>query len=193
MRCAVLNDVIARHTRSDRSSRVRPVKPSRPCFAARRSSCALKAFPVRESPVVLDGDGFGNGGRGGSGDWFSRRWQPDGTPECLLAICNSDACFASGQGNQHACFKFWCCSDGGRPSPATIICIVLMCQVFKAEASPRRKSHKHNRSHTWDDSPELNRYANHLTDLAWPLLQNLGFSGAVGLVCAIALKVFVAK
>ena len=45
----------------------------------------------------------------------------------------------------------------------------------------------------WNDDPELNRYATRLTDLAWPILQNLGFSGAVGIVCAIALKVFLYK
>ena len=45
----------------------------------------------------------------------------------------------------------------------------------------------------WDDDPDLNRYATHLTDLAWPILQNLGFSGAVGVVCAIALKVLLDK
>ena len=71
---------------------------------------------------------------------------------------------------------------------------MLSCQAFKAEASPRRKGRKHNRSWAdWDDNPELNGYATHLTDLAWPLLQNLGFSGAVGLVCAIAFKVFAAN
>ena len=42
----------------------------------------------------------------------------------------------------------------------------------------------------WNDDPDMNRYAAQLTDLAWPILQNLGFSGAVGVVCAIALKVW---
>lgn len=157
MRCALSSySLISNDTRSNGFSRVRPVKPSRPCFAARQSSCAVKASPAHGGPAAIDEAGSGNGGRGGSGDWFGRRWQPDG---------------------------------GGWSSPATIICLVLSCQAFKAEASPRRKGRKHNRSWAdWDDNPELNGYATHLTDLAWPLLQNLGFSGAVGLVCAIAFK-----
>ena len=68
-----------------------------------------------------------------------------------------------------------------------IICLLLSCQALEAHASPKRN--RRQRSNIWDDDPELNRYTTHLTDLAWPILQNLGFSGAVGLVCAIALKV----
>ena len=35
----------------------------------------------------------------------------------------------------------------------------------------------------------MNQYATQWSDLAWPVLQNLGFSGLVGIVCAVAFKV----
>lgn len=71
----------------------------------------------------------------------------------------------------------------------SIICLLLSCQALEAHASPKRNRTRRQRSNIWDDDPELNSYTTHLTDLAWPILQNLGFSGAVGLVCAVALKV----
>ncbi|KAL3162505.1 hypothetical protein ABBQ32_010164 [Trebouxia sp. C0010 RCD-2024] len=81
-------------------------------------------------------------------------------------------------------------SDGGGWSGArvSIICLLLSCQALEAHASPKRNRTRRQRSNIWDDDPELNSYTTHLTDLAWPILQNLGFSGAVGLVCAVALK-----
>lgn len=74
-----------------------------------------------------------------------------------------------------------------------VICLLLSCQALEAQASPRRNRSRRQQSSMWDDDPDLNRYATHLTDLAWPILQNLGFSGAVGVVCAIALKVLLDK
>jgi len=49
------------------------------------------------------------------------------------------------------------------------------------------------RSYGWSHDPEVNQYATNLTDLAWPVLQNLGFSGLVGIVCAVAFKVGIMK
>ena len=85
---------------------------------------------------------------------------------------------------------------GGSSSGARlpVICLLLSCQALEAQASPRRnRSSRRLRSSVWDNDPESNNYATHMTDLAWPILQNLGFSGAVGVVCAIALKVLLFK
>lgn len=70
-----------------------------------------------------------------------------------------------------------------------IFCLLLSCQALEAHASPKRNRSRRHSSSVWNDDPDLNRYTTHLTDLAWPILQNLGFSGAVGLVCAVAFKV----
>lgn len=72
---------------------------------------------------------------------------------------------------------------------ASILCLLCACQALEAQASPKRRRNKSQRSYGWSHDPEVNQYATNLTDLAWPVLQNLGFSGLVGIVCAIAFKV----
>ena len=76
-----------------------------------------------------------------------------------------------------------------------VICLLLSCQALEAQASraPRSNRGRRQQLSMRDDDSELNRYATQLTDLAWPILQNLGFSGAIGVVCAIALKVLLHK
>lgn len=83
----------------------------------------------------------------------------------------------------------WWDSDGRNPSVIrfSLLCLVFTCQALEAHATPNRRRGKH-QTYTWSRDPDVNQYATHLTDLAWPVLQNLGFSGAVGLVCAFAFK-----
>ncbi|DBA96287.1 TPA: hypothetical protein ACH3X3_002468 [Trebouxia sp. C0006] len=84
----------------------------------------------------------------------------------------------------------WWDSDGNGPSSfrTPLLCLLCACQALEAQASPNRRRNKNQRSYGWSHDPEVNQYATNLTDLAWPLLQNLGFSGLVGIVCAVAFK-----
>ena len=80
---------------------------------------------------------------------------------------------------------------GGGPSGfrTSLLCLLFACQAVEAQAAPKRSRSKQQRSFGWSNDADVNQYATKLTDLIWPLLQNLGFSGIVGIVCAIAFKV----
>ena len=66
--------------------------------------------------------------------------------------------------------------------------MLLTCRSLEAQALGRNR-HGKTSNKSWAYDQEVDQYATHLTQLAWPVLQNLGFSGAVGLVCAVAFKV----
>lgn len=178
-----------------RADRVHFINPPTPWRQPFRDRCLSVRFDIvtpratvneSNSSLHIQPDGGGRGGSGGVGDYFDR-WNSDG----LWVPCSNSITF-----RMLACFKhgetgFIRERTGGGWSGARvpIICLLLSCQALEAYASPKRNRSRRQRSNVWDDDPELNRYTTRLTDLAWPILQNLGFSGAVGLVCAVALKV----
>lgn len=85
---------------------------------------------------------------------------------------------------------YLCDALGGASPKVQLLCLLLSCQSWEAHAAGRRRQgHRQQRS-PWSDNRDVDQYATHLTQLAWPVLQNLGFSGAVGLVCAVAFKVW---
>lgn len=81
-------------------------------------------------------------------------------------------------------------ADGSSPG-FRLLCILLASQAWEAQAAGRRRGT--NQRNPWDRNQDIDQYATHLTQLGWPLVQNLGFSGAVGLVCAVAFKVEFAR
>ena len=87
----------------------------------------------------------------------------------------------------------FCAASGPSRFRTPLLCLLCACQALEAQASPNRRRNKNQRSYGWSHDPEVNQYATNLTDLAWPLLQNLGFSGLVGIVCAVAFKVGIMK
>lgn len=99
-------------------------------------------------------------------------------------------CGGGGGGGVGGSPRRWWDSDGNGPSRfrTSLLCLLCACQALEAQASPNRRHNKNQRSYGWSHDPEVNQYATNLTDLAWPLLQNLGFSGLVGIVCAVAFK-----
>ena len=169
-----------------------PRVPShRPIGSARRP--LRPVFVLKEPQTFI---GCGGGGGGGVGGSPRRWWDSDGTTQPLalfwepaltsravLALCT------------HIPAHLQCFRAGNGPSRfrTSLLCLLCACQALEAQASPNRRHNKNQRSYGWSHDPEVNQYATNLTDLAWPLLQNLGFSGLVGIVCAVAFKVGIVK
>ena len=126
------------------------------------------------------GDGGGTGA--GRGDGFWRWWNSDGTHLITLHTQQQRTLVSLLQ----ATFRV---SSGGANPKVQLLCLLLSCQSWEAQAAGRRRQRQDERHSPWDRNSEADQYATHLTQLAWPVLQNLGFSGAVGLVCAVAFKV----
>lgn len=88
--------------------------------------------------------------------------------------------------HKHGTLIWFDTADSSSPG-FRLLCILLGSQAWEARAAGRRRdTHQRN---PWDRNQDIDQYATHLTQLGWPLVQNLGFSGAVGLVCAVAFKV----
>jgi len=159
----------------------------RPIGSARRP--LRPVFVLKEPQTFI---GCGGGGGGGVGGSPRRWWGSDGTTQRLAMIwepaATSQAVYAV---SIHTPAHLQCFRAGNGPSRfrTSLLCLLCACQALEAQASPNRRRNKNQRSFGWSHDPEVNQYATNLTDLAWPVLQNLGFSGLVGIVCAVAFKV----
>ena len=163
----------------------------RPIGSARRP--LRPVFVLKEPQTFIGCGGGGGGGVGGSPTrWWdsdgasqplSLFWEPAVTSRAVQVVCT------------HIPVHLQCFLAGNGPSRfrTPLLCLLCACQALEAQASPNRRRNKNQRSYGWSHDPEVNQYATNLTDLAWPLLQNLGFSGLVGIVCAVAFKVGIMK
>ena len=137
---------------------------------------------VTEHKACIEHGGDGGGTGAGRGDGFRRWWNSDGTR--LITLHTQQQCTLVSL--LQATF---CMSSGGASPKVQLLCLLMSCQSWEAQAAGRRRPRHDERHSPWDRNSEADQYATHLTQLAWPVLQNLGFSGAVGLVCAVAFKV----
>ena len=121
------------------------------------------------------------------GDGGTRMVQLNGLPLWEPAVTIQTVCAVCIQLPAH--FHSFRAGSGPSRFRTSLLCLLCACQTLEAQASPNRRRNKSQRAYGWSHDPEVNQYATNLTDLAWPVLQNLGFSGLVGIVCAVAFKV----